>query len=67
MQVIIKAQKSYWSWYDNAVTVFEKRISVPVNGLVDFVVPGSKVIQTAKSLSLQVSNCCCGLCFGYTL
>ena len=57
MRVIIKARKSDWSWYhhDNTVTVFEERITVPANGLVDFVVAGSKVIQTAKLLLLEVS------------
>ncbi|XP_020628880.1 alpha-2-macroglobulin-like isoform X2 [Orbicella faveolata] len=54
VHVIIKARKSDWSWYhNNAVTVFQERITVPANGLVDFVVPGSNIIQTAKSLSLE--------------
>lgn len=58
VRIIIKAQKSDWSWYyDNSVTVFQEWITVPANGLVDFLVPGSN-IQTAKLLSLEVS------CFG---
>jgi len=61
VHVIIKARKSDWSWYhNNAVTVFQERITVPANGLVDFVVPGSNIIQTTKSLSLEVSSF--GLC-----
>ena len=57
VDVIIKARPSDWSWYrDNAVTVFHKRITVPANGLVDFVVPGLKVKNTAKWLSLEVSS-----------
>lgn len=58
VRIIIKTRKSDWSWYyDNEVTVFQERITVPANGLVDFLVPGSN-IPTAKLLSLEVS------CFG---
>ena len=57
VHVIITARKSDWSWYyGNVETVFREKITVPANGLVDFLVPGSKVIQTAKSLSLKVSS-----------
>ena len=68
VEVIVKVRKSDWSWYgDNTETVFQERITIPANGLVDFVVPGSKVILSAKSLSLEVSNCCVDLCIGYTV
>ena len=60
MQVIIKARKPGLSWYHDNVIVFQERITVPANGLVDFVVPGSNIGQTAKSLSLEVSSF--GLC-----
>ena len=33
---------------------FRQRFTVPVNGVVDFVVPGSQIPSTAKSLSLEV-------------
>ena len=59
MRVIITARKSDWSWYmyrGNVETVFREMITVPANGLVDFLVPGSKVIETAKLLSLKVSS-----------
>lgn len=66
VHVIIRARKSDWSWYhDNTVEVFDKRITVPANGLVDFLVPGSKVIHTAKSLSLEVSSF--GLCIAFDI
>lgn len=59
VHIIIKTRKSDWSWYyNNEVTVFQERITVPANGLVDFLVPGSN-IPTAKLLSLEVS--CLGL------
>ena len=58
VNVIIKARKSDWSWYNynEETVVFNERITVPPNGLVDFVVPGSKVLHTAKALSLEVSS-----------
>ena len=65
VEVIVKALKSGWSWYED--TVFQERITIPVNGLVDFVVPGSKVMLSDKSLSLEVSNCCADPCIGYTV
>lgn len=63
MHIIVKARTSDRSWYRDDETVFQEKITVPENGLVDFVVPSSKVPQTAKSLSLEVSSF--GLCIGY--
>lgn len=36
--------------------VFTKRFTIPPNGIVDFVVPSSKIPQDAKYLLVQVSS-----------
>ena len=43
-------------YHRSCKTVFTKRFTIPANGIVDIVVPSSKIPNDAKYLILQVSS-----------
>ena len=57
VEIVVNARSSDWSWHYNPDNeIFRERLTVPESGIVDFVVPSSKVPQSAKMLSLEVGT-----------
>ena len=57
VEIIVRASKKtshHWLGTTQEV-VFQKRFTVPANGVITFVVPGESISQDTKSLSLKVS------------
>lgn len=55
VEIIVNSRSSQWYW-GNSDEFFRERFTVPESGIVDFVVPSSKVPESAKMLSLEVGS-----------
>ncbi|XP_078348546.1 C3 and PZP-like alpha-2-macroglobulin domain-containing protein 8 isoform X2 [Oculina patagonica] len=52
VEIIVNSRSSQWYW-GNSDEFFRERFTVPESGIVDFVVPSSKIPESAKTLSLE--------------
>ena len=56
IKIIVKSTRNsygYYGYYSDKL--FEEHFTVPGNGVVNFAVSASKILETAKSLNLEVS------------
>ncbi|XP_068740975.1 alpha-2-macroglobulin-like isoform X2 [Montipora capricornis] len=47
--------KSYWQWGRQCKEVFRKSFTVPADGIINFVVPGSQISMETSSMELKAS------------
>ncbi|KAJ7369438.1 hypothetical protein OS493_038996, partial [Desmophyllum pertusum] len=53
IEIVVTSSRRGGYYRNGYKELFRKRFTVPVNGVVDFIVPGSQIPSTVKSLSLE--------------